>query len=269
MKVTLQGVKETALIPLWARACETEKGASRLFDDSVSVEMMAKLDYDFGKFAKAKWSQIGTAVRTHILDKDIQEFLRRHPDPVCINLAGGLDTRYYRLDTGRADWYNLDLPDVTALRRALLPEEPERVHNISRSILDPSWVSLIEAAGRPVLLIMEGAAMYFSADEMKTLFAILAEGFPGASMLIEVMPPFIVSQQKHHDSVSEETAPFKWGVKDGSELEAMNPAILYKEQRTLYEGYRKYWGIMGILSYIPWWNRNCNDKIVKIAFQQR
>ena len=49
----------------------------------------------------------------------------------------------------------------------------------------------------------------------------------------------------------------------------MNPAILYKEQRTFYEGYRKYWGIMGILSHIPWWNRNCNDKIVKIAFQQR
>lgn len=97
--------------------------------------MMNKLDYDFNKFAKAKWSQIGTVVRSHIFDKEAQDFLHQHQNAVCINLAAGLDTRFYRLDCGRADWYNFDLPEVMALRRTLLPEEPENVHNIGRSIL--------------------------------------------------------------------------------------------------------------------------------------
>ena len=268
MEVKLQGVEETLLITLWARAYETKKTTSRLLEDPLAVEMMNKLDYDFNKFAKAKWSQIGTVVRSHIFDKEAQDFLHQHQNAVCINLAAGLDTRFYRLDCGRADWYNFDLPEVMALRRTLLPEEPENVHNIGRSILDPSWVSSVDAGNRPVLFIMEGASMYFSKDEMKNLFAGIATNFPGAYMLIEVMPPFFIGKQKYHDSVSEKTAPFKWGVKDGRELETMNPAIIYKGQRTLYEGYRKRWGIMGILSCIPWWNQNCNDKIVKIAFRQ-
>ena len=54
MEVKLQGVEETLLITLWARAYETKKTTSRLLEDPLAVEMMNKLDYDFNKFAKAK-----------------------------------------------------------------------------------------------------------------------------------------------------------------------------------------------------------------------
>ena len=127
----------------------------------------------------------------------------------------------------------------------------------------------IEHEGRPVLILLEGAAMYFSEQEMRSLFAMLAEAFADASMLIEIMPPFLIGQQKHHDSVDTQKAPFQWGVKSGKEIEKLHPSITFLKERTLYEGFRSRWGLFGLLSVIPWWNKNCNDKIACLHFAAR
>ena len=115
MKTKLSGVAETLLIPLWARAEETKRSDALIRDD-FAVRLVEQIDYDFAKFARAKHSQTGVAVRSYILDHETKAFIEKQPDAVCINLACGLDTRFYRIDNGQIDWYNLDLPDVMELR---------------------------------------------------------------------------------------------------------------------------------------------------------
>ena len=268
MKTKLSGVAETLLIPLWARAEETKRSDALIRDD-FAVRLVEQIDYDFAKFARAKYSQTGVAVRSYILDHETKAFIEKQPDAVCINLACGLDTRFYRIDNGQIDWYNLDLPDVMELRQNLLAEEGARIHNLAASVFDSGWLEKVEHEGRPVLILLEGAAMYFSEQEMRSLFAMLAEAFADASMLIEIMPPFLIGQQKRHDSVDTQKAPFQWGVKSGKEIEKLHPAIAFLKERTLYEGFRSRWGLFGLLSVIPWWNKNCNDKIACLHFASR
>ncbi|BEU88610.1 class I SAM-dependent methyltransferase [Selenomonas sp. TAMA-11512] len=265
MKIKLNGVEETLLIALWARAEETKR-ADGLIRDDFAVQLVDRIDYDFSKFSRAKHSQAGVAVRSHILDRETTAFIKKHPDAVCVNLACGLDTRFYRVDNGQIDWYNLDLPDVMKLRRSLLQEENARTHDITASVFDPDWIRHVEHTGRPVLILMEGSSMYFTEEQMRSLFSMLADAFADAVMLIEIMPPFLISQQKRHDSVDAKKAPFQWGVKSGKEIEKLHPSITFLKEQTFYEGFRHRWGLFGVLSLIPWWNRNCNDKIACLHF---
>lgn len=262
MKVKLDGVAETLLIPLWARAYETKRKKKPLVNDPWAVSLIEKIDYDFDKFENAKNSQRGTAVRSNILDRETKSFIKENPEVVCINLACGLDTRYYRVDNGKISWYNLDLPEVIELRRKLLPIQDERIHEISASMFNREWIAQVEAKNKPVLIILEGAAMYFTEEQIKQLLTTLIENFSPALMLLEIMPSFMVRQQKHHDSVTKTNAHFVWGVDDGHTIEKLHPRIHFCWQQTLYEGYRCHWGVMGALSLIPWWNKNFNDKIV-------
>ncbi|MGM9541038.1 class I SAM-dependent methyltransferase [Anaerovibrio sp.] len=264
MKIKLNGVEETMLIPLWCRAHETTAKERPLIQDDMAVQIVQRIDYNFEQFASSKMSQTGVAVRSSILDKAAGDFFLQYPDAVCINLACGLDTRFYRLDNGQIDWYDIDLPDVMAVRQQLIPDSNPRLHSITGSILEEQWTAFIDTANRPVLIIMEGAAMYFSEDEMKLLFQILSSHFMPATMLIEVMPPFVIKNQKHHDAVDKQKAPFKWGINDGRKITALHPDIKFEWQQTLYDGYRRHWGIFGLLSLIPWWNHNVNDKIVQL-----
>ena len=191
MKTKLSGVAETLLIPLWARAEETKRSDALIRDD-FAVRLVEQIDYDFAKFARAKHSQTGVAVRSYILDHETKAFIEKQPDAVCINLACGLDTRFYRIDNGQIDWYNLDLPDVMELRQNLLAEEGARIHNLAASVVESGWLEKVEHEGRPVRILLEGAAMYISEQETPSLFAMLAAAFADAPMIIDIIPPFLI-----------------------------------------------------------------------------
>lgn len=268
LKVNLQGIEETMLIPLWARTYETTSIEKPLLKDPLAVKMVALIDYDFTKFMHAKYSQAGVAVRSAIFDREVRAFLRENPKTICINIGCGLDTRFYRVDNGIIHWYDIDLPEAMKVRDKLLLPVNERVHEIAASIFDEAWVKQVKKNGYKVLFIVEGISMYFEKEQMQRLFSLLSRNFPESFMLIEVMPPFIIKHKKYHDSVDAQKTPFLWGVNDGKKMEKLHSSIKFIKQWTLYEGYRRRWGIMGFLSLFPWWNKNCNDKIIYLSIRK-
>jgi O-methyltransferase involved in polyketide biosynthesis len=72
------------------------------------------------------------------LDELVNKFIAENPDCVVVNIACGLDTRFYRVDNGRITWYNLDLPETIEVRNQIF-EATERVSNIGISVLDSLW----------------------------------------------------------------------------------------------------------------------------------
>ena len=65
-------------------------------------------------------NQYLVAMRAEQLDDWSTDFLRRHPDAVVLHLGCGMDTRAFRLDPPEAvQWFDLDQPNVIALRRKL------------------------------------------------------------------------------------------------------------------------------------------------------
>lgn len=161
MEKKLQGVPETMLIPLWARAEET-KQADPIIREDMAAALVSRIDYDFSRFKGAWLTQVGVSVRTMLLDRAVRDFLQRRPGAVVINLGAGLDTRYERLkdDSIIYRWYDLDLTEAIAFRRQFFTENDENIC-ISKSVFDESWFDDVEAADRPLLIIAEGLFMYF------------------------------------------------------------------------------------------------------------
>ena len=175
----LTSVSKTMLLTLHARAEHTLSERPR-FTDPAAVELVSRLDYDFTMAKQDRLMADGVVLRTLTLDPLVAGYLDTHPGCTVVNIACGLDTRFQRLDDGRVTWYDLDLPDVIALRRRLL-EDGERHRTIAASALDPDWPDQLEDMSSDVLVIIEGLSMYLEQEEVRTLLDIIAARLPGAT----------------------------------------------------------------------------------------
>ncbi len=220
----LQGVAETLLLPLYYRATESQR-PDRLIADDKAAELMRRLDYDFSRFARLQQERLATLVRIRVFDRCTQAFLARHPDGSVINLGCGLDTRFYRIDNGAAEWYDLDLPQVIALRRDLLGE-PSRCHLIAASAFDLDWMKCVSAEpGRAVLISTEGVLPYFDEKDVRRLILSLMQRFPGAELIFDALGPILVRIHNLEFAMTKVEARLKWGLHHGRELEKWQPGI--------------------------------------------
>ena len=267
MDTRLTGIPETMLIPLWARAAETG-GPDPLVRDEKAVEMLSRIDYDFSKFRSARFSQLGVAVRTMLIDRAVRTFLDEHPEACVINLGAGLDTRHERLGGVDVLWYELDLPEALELRRNFFAEN-KRYRFLARSVFDTSWFDDVDSEGRETLLIAEGLFMYFEERELKPLFARIAERFPGGRMLVEVQGPGIVGKSRRHDSLSKlHNAPeFKWGTSDSRDLTRWSPCIELVEEWPFFDCRLDRAGILGLLMRLPFLRKKYEPRIVLLRFK--
>ena len=158
----------------------------------------------------------GVVLRTLTLDPLVAGYLATHPGCTVVNIACGLDTRFQRLDDGRVTWYDLDLPDVIALRRRLL-EDGERHRTIAASALDPDWPDQLGEMSRHVLVIIEGLSMYLEQEEVRTLLDIIAARLPGATVLIDVMPS-LFQKYGQERSVEDAGARYTYGCSSAAEF---------------------------------------------------
>lgn len=214
IKVTLGTVQETLLITLWARAVEGQK-TDPILKDPKSIEIIEQIDYDFYKLATAKKSQVGVCLRGLTIDQWVEDFLKVYPTGTFIEIGCGLNTRFERVDNEKVHWFDLDLPDSMGVRKQFF-EETARRKFIATSVLDSTWVETVKAAvgNEPVMLAAEGVLMYLNEAQVKEVFALIADNFPGALFAFDSMSPFMVKNQKHHDAMKNFEARFQWGIQD-------------------------------------------------------
>lgn len=246
----LSGVSETLVIPVYARALETER-PDGIIRDQKSVEVVRRLDYDFSKFGWMWAAQIGIAIRTEIIDRLAEEFMQAHTNVIAVNLGAGLCTRYYRLGNGDVKWFELDLPQVKTVRDRVLGES-ERHRFLIYSVMDFSWMERIkaEAAGR-VLFIAEGLLMYFPETEVRALLAEMARNFPGSEMILETIGPMLAHSSRIHPLLSKTNAQFRWGIGDLRAIEGWSPAIHLAGQYRLFDYYPARWRFLRWLRRVP------------------
>lgn len=262
MVIELEGVQETLLIPLLARAKETKADHPRI-KDKYAVEMIKKLNCDWNRYeGNSSWQ--GVIARTMILDRETEKFVAEHPNGVCISIGCGLDTRYHRIRHAKITWYNLDFPEVIALRKKLLFER-KKVRYIAKSALDISWVDEVLDDGKDVLIILEGILMYFTEIEVMQLMHMIKNRFPNCTILAEIMNPFIAGQTKHHDTVKRTNAKFHWGIRSGKEMEKLCEGLRFEKEWNLFDELRDQGLLFRMCASVPF-IRNINNKIVKLSF---
>lgn len=257
-KVSVQGVPETMLQTLYARASESQKPNHHIYDEK-AIKVVSRMDYDFTKASNDKMMRLGVIARTIVLDQLVEDYLQRHPQTLVINIACGMDTRCYRVKASYSRWYNVDLPETMQIRQTFFKEEGP-IYQIAKSATDASFLDGVEYNGEPVLIIIEGLTMYLSEQDVKTMFSILDRKFSNAQILVETMSPFFVKTVKEK-SIEGSQAQFTWGIKNGSQLHTLLPNFHNVKDVSLVEGMKVLMPIYHILGIFPF-VRNISNKIL-------
>lgn len=256
--INLQGVPETMLQTLYARAAHSKR-PDRKFYDAKAIEIMEQMDYDFSKAEKDIAMSAGVIARTILLDKMVSRFVKENPKGTVVNIACGLDTRFYRVDNGSIRWYNLDLPETIAVRRRFLTETG-RVSMIAKSAMDETWADDIDETEGRTLIVMEGLVMYLTEADVKQILSIIDRRFRSAKVIMETMSPWIAKHMKEK-SIEATRAKFTWGLKSGKDLKTLAPGFTWVGDVSLTEGMQVIYPVYRLLGKIPA-VRNISNKLV-------
>ncbi|MBA3550285.1 MAG: class I SAM-dependent methyltransferase [Nannocystis sp.] len=217
--VVLGGVSETLMIPLWCRAIETERRRG-ILSDPKAREIVARLDYDFERrFAAHRDLAFRACLRTVMIDRWAQEFLRMHPGGTVVEIGTGLNTRFERIDNGTLRWFDVDLADSMALRRRFFADTPRRTM-IEGAFGESEWLArLASARGGPYLFIAEAVLVYLSEATVRRGLDAIATAFPGSLFVFDTVTRAAIASQQR-PMMNTYAAPFVWGIDDVATIEA-------------------------------------------------
>ena len=235
---TLSGVAETLLLPLYIRAIESQRPDALLKDDK-AVALVKQMNYDSSWMTKMRVDEedkVGLVLRNREFDRFVQDFLTRNPEAVVVHIGCGLDARFERVDNGRVEWFDLDLPEVIELRRQFIGGEGTRYHLLAHSAFDSAWLDTVSAhRPRPFLFLAEGVLMYFDEAQVKSLVLALRERFPGAELVLDAFSPFLIRMNNLRISRTKIGARYHWGLKRGKDLEQWSDGITLLDEWFVFD----------------------------------
>ncbi|MDO5715990.1 MAG: class I SAM-dependent methyltransferase [Tissierellia bacterium] len=244
----LQGVEQSMLITLEARAKESQQAKPLIIDP------MAKKLYDQMASYIAKESdfraRMGTIIRCATFDEFVKAFINDHPQGVVINLGSGLDTRFYRMDNEKIHWYDVDLPRVMTIRKELL-EPHERVMEITGNALEKDWMKQIQTKNHEVLIIMEGMLQFFTPEQVTMVLKNLADEFPKAYVIMDLLSEHVLNDPKLMKKLTKDSGVFHWAVKKSKDVEMMDPRYELVDEINLADRMHLKNKAMKIMSKIP------------------
>ena len=267
-------VQETLIIPLFGRLVCSER-FPQLFSDPEAKRICDSLDYDFSEKRKKMERQAGlfgtleVAQRQYDLQCEVRSYLKEHPRAAVINLGCGLDDSFHKCDNGLCRGYNLDLPDVIAVRNALLPAG-DREENIAFDLNNLAWMERIDASDGAVFFAA-GVFYYFKTVDLKTLFSAMAERFPGAVLAFDTCnqrgAKLMRKTWLKEAGITEVGAYFS--LENESELKAWSSRFASVSAKSYMRGYRDIY--RDVSAFHKLMLRFCDSmvkmKIVRIAFQ--
>ena len=187
-KIEKNTVQETLIIPLFARKVCSELYPN-LYRDETSIRLIDEIDYDFSEAERKsrslmqRFGALEVAMRQNDLAWEARDYLKGHPTAAVVNLGCGLDSTGRACDNGSCKIYNLDFPDVIAVRNELLPVG-EREENIPCNLNDTAWFSQIDASDGAVFFA-SGVFYYFLTEQVKALAQAVAGAFPGGVLVFD------------------------------------------------------------------------------------
>ena len=178
-----------------------------------------------------------------------------------LHLGCGLDSRAQRLEWGPGiRWFDVDLPDVIALREAILPTsyENRNYRLIGTDVRNDDWLDKI-VPGRPVVVVMEGLMTYLKPQEVNNLLARLVRHFKEGELLFDCFNTLVLSagSKARPQAVLRTGADFQSAIDDPKGLEKTHPrlrlleAIQFVEAPGLENMPTRVRIRMYILSWIP------------------
>jgi O-methyltransferase involved in polyketide biosynthesis len=223
-------VQETALVPLYARALESRRSRP-ILEDPRAAEIVESIDWDFRRFGQ-RWRVMGCVLRSAMFDVWVRDFLARNPDAVVVEIGGGLNTRFERLDNGAGHWFDLELPDVVELRRQFFSDSARRT-TIAASVVDRDWIDQVRRCPGPYLFVAETVLVYLEEERVQTALRQIAEAFPQAMIALDTVSRLGVDGANRDFVRRRMAARFAWACDDPISIERWNIGMRLLESRTI------------------------------------
>jgi methyltransferase (TIGR00027 family) len=260
-------VASTSFITLYCHALETLSPDPILLDPK-SVEITTELnktlslsDQPLDRILVSsrldKRLVVHIALRAKKYDDYARDFLEKYPDGVVVNIGCGLDSRFLRIDNQRVVFYDLDLPEIIAIKKVFF-RETERYHLIASSVLDFTWMVPVCQQKGPFLFMAEGVFMYLDKKDVRSLVLTLQEKFPGSELVCEVvnsiwlksplkkMLDYKLQRQMHMGK----DAMFRSGIREGREMEQWHDGIQFLDEWSYFDSDEKKLGLLKVLRHI-------------------
>ncbi|MEU8913893.1 class I SAM-dependent methyltransferase [Streptomyces nigrescens] len=228
VKADLKGVPETALWTLYHRAAEAAR-PDTVLPDPLAVQLLTEIEFPFRERmgAARPWLAQAIALRALGFDRVVRAFLADRPDGTVVALGEGLETQFWRVDNGRAQWVTVDLNGPLALRRRVLPHGA-RQRLVACDARDSQWMAGIDPS-LGVLVTAQGLLMYLQPAQVTRLIAACAEAFPGGTMVFDTVSRRFSTRTRTHTKGpgGHRLPPMPWGMDavDRDHLRQAHPAI--------------------------------------------
>lgn len=267
-------VQETLIIPLYGRKLCSDN-FPHLFKDEEANRICNMLDYDFSEKGKKMEKGIGlfgaleVAQRQYDLAWEVKDYLKKHPNAAVVNLGCGLDDTFRKCDNGTCKGYNIDMPDVIAIRNELLPAG-DREKNLACDLNDYRWMDEIDA-GDGAVFYAAGVFYYFKTEVLKKLFSAMAEKFPKGVLVFDSCnrrgAKMMTKTWLKEAGISDVGAFFS--VEDYKELESWSDNFDSVSAKSYMRGYRDiYDDVKGVhRTMIKFCDKMVYMKIIKIEFK--
>lgn len=222
-KVRLTKETETYLATLYGKALDA--GAEHpILGDRFAADAVARIDFDFKKLKLPNGADITLPIRALHFDQWTRAFLAANPESTVLHLGCGLDTRVYRIDPGpKVRWYDVDFPDVIALREQLYPER-EGYRRVGTSVTELSWLDTIPG-DTPVCVIAEGLMMYLQEKDGTALLRRITGQFPSGQLAFDGYSGPMVRMVSRLGKIGSTKVNLVWGVDDPHDLEKQVPKL--------------------------------------------
>ncbi len=196
----------------------------------------------FGLFGALEVAQ-----RQYDIGCEVKDYLKSHPEAAVVNLGCGLDDTFRKCDNGMCRGFNIDMPNVIAIRDQLLPAS-EREKNLAFDLNDDAWMDEIDA-GKGVVFYATGVFYYFKREDVKTLFSKMAKRFPGGVLAFDACNAkgarMMTKTWLKEAGMSDVQAMFS--LESYKELEGWSPDFAKVSAKSFMRGYRDIYPEVSLL----------------------
>ena len=229
----LTPIERTAFVTQYARALDS-RCHRPILGDTLADEIVGKIDYDFSALGVPSSAVRQTALRAKMLDDRVRSFISQHPDAVVVDLGAGLSTAMLRVKPRTSvDWYNVDLPNVIALRDELVPADGH-AYSVAASLAEDAWTDQIPS-DRPTMLVADGLLAFLSESVVINLFRVIPKHFRSGELALNdygrVSRSSLLAMKVVFSAVGNQWA--YRGFKDAHVPETWSPRLTLVEEASL------------------------------------
>lgn len=178
----LSGVEDTLYIPLFARIYASERFPDFFYDEK-ALSLKPYIPADGLEQSANEYFSMASVCRQKTIDGGIVSFLNENEQANVVFLGAGLETAYHRIGNSTAHFYQVDLPDVIAVRSKVLGCAGNETL-VAGDMFALAWMKEMDLS-LPTLLVVSGVYQYFEEAKIVDMIQNMKSAIPKGELLFD------------------------------------------------------------------------------------